>query len=412
MKPSRCLAFGLCFLLAASFPVSQASAQSMSPIEAAVAKANAAVTAAIDDGRIPGAVMVIAVGGALVENRAFGFAQLNDFTMHRLAQPRPMTTATMFDLASVTKVMATTFAMMILMDQGKVSLDAPVYTYLTDFRGPELDKITVRHLLTHTAGLVQWQPLYYHAATKAETYQVIRAMPLQWPVGEGYHYSDLGLMLLGYIVEHVSGGSLDVFMDQALYRPLGLTHTMFLPRRHGMSEFAATEAGNGYERHMVYGPNFGYGYKGDPASWNGWRQYVLDGETNDGNAWYGNAGVAGHAGLFSTGAELRVLLELLLNRGSYGGREYIRPTTVDLFLKPGDHLGWMQPKDMPAGAFAHTGFTGTYVLGVPEAKLAFVLLTNRQNVGANAEGYFTNVEPIQEAAARPLLDALLPQPTK
>ena len=125
--------------------------------------------------------------------------------MHRLASPRAMRTSTMFDLASVTKVMATTFAVMMLVDRGQIELDAPVYRYLPDFRGVHLDSITVRHLLQHSAGLVQWQPLYYHASNSAQTYDVIRDMPLQWGVGEGRHYSDLGFMLLGYIVERVSG---------------------------------------------------------------------------------------------------------------------------------------------------------------------------------------------------------------
>jgi CubicO group peptidase (beta-lactamase class C family) len=102
------------------------------------------------------------------------------------------------------------------------------------------------------------------------------------------------------------------------------------------------------------------------------------------------------------------LLELLLNHGVADGRKYLRAETIALFLKPDAHLGWRQPENMPADSFAHTGFTGTYVLGVPQAKLAFVLLTNRQNVGADAKGYFTDVAPLQEAAARPLLEVLLP----
>src|SRR5207247_2186554 len=114
----------------------------------------------------------------------------------------------------------------------------------------------------------------------------------------------------------------------------------------------------------------------------------------------------GHAGLFSTGAELRVLLDLLINRGTSGGHQYIRPQVIDLFLKPGSYLGWMEPRGAPDGSFAHGGFTGTYVMGVPKAKLAFVLLTNRQNVGANAQGYFTNDGPIRDAVTRVLLDAL------
>jgi CubicO group peptidase (beta-lactamase class C family) len=375
-------------------------------LSAAVASVDSIVSAAVANGSIPGAVVVIAVKGKVLENRAFGFAQLNDFQMHRLAAPRPMHPSTMFDLASVTKMLATTNAMMLLVDRGKVDVDAPVYTYLPEFRGPHLDGITVRHLLTHTAGLVQWQPLYYHASNKAETYRVIRQMPLQWGVGEGYHYSDLGFMLAGYIVERVSGQPLDVFIDQNLYKPLGLTHTAFTPRAHGFTDFAATEAGNGYERHMVYGPNFGYGYKGDPSSWNGWRQHVDDGETNDGNSFYANGGVAGHAGLFSTGAEVRVLLDLLDNHGTYQGKRYISAAVVDRFLAPGAHLGWMQPKDAPLTAFSHTGFTGTYVLGEPNSGLSLALLTNRQNMGTNERGYFPDLAPMQAAVTRILLAAV------
>lgn len=395
--------------LAAGFLLGSSDVMAQTPkLDNAVASAAALVETAVAQGRVPGAVMLIAVDGKILAERAFGFAQLNDFEMRKIAAPRAMETATVFDLASVTKVMATTMAVMILADQKKVDVDAPVHAYLPDFRGPELDKITVRRLLMHTGGLVQWQPLYYQAANKAETYQAIRKMPLQWPVGEGYHYSDLGFMLLGYIVERVSGKSLDVVVEEALYRPLGLKHTGFLPKARGLSGFAVTESGNGYERHMVYGPDFGYGYKGDPKSWDGWRRYVLDGEVNDGNAWYGNGGVAGHAGLFSTAADLKVLLDLMLDGGVAGGRRYIGADVVDLFLKPEGHLGWRQPENMPPGAFAHTGFTGTYVLGVPEAKLAFVLLTNRQNAGTDAKGYFADLGPLQEAASRALLEALRP----
>jgi CubicO group peptidase (beta-lactamase class C family) len=357
---------------------------------------------------IPGAVFVVAMNGRVLHERAFGYAQLNDFDMHRLALPRPMRVSTMFDLASVTKVMGTTMATMLLVDRGRIDVDVPVSKYLPDFRGSHLDSITVRQLLQHSSGLVQWQPLYYHAANRAQTYGVIRDMPLQWGVGEARHYSDLGFMLLGYIVERVSGEPLDAFLDENLYRPLGLGSTTFNPRARGFSEFAATEPGNVYERHMVYDSIFGYRYRGDPTAWNGWRQYVLNGEVDDGNAFYANGGVAGHAGLFSTAADLRVLLDLLNNRGSYGGRQYIRPQVVDLFLtrdKYLNYLGWQAPATLPEGSFSHTGFTGTYVLGVPKYRLSIVLLTNRQNMGTNAAGYFPDVGPLQQAVAKALVNA-------
>ncbi len=352
---------------------------------------------------VPGAVFLVAKDGRVVHERAFGYAQLNDYEGRRVATPPVMRTSTMFDLASVTKVMATTMAMMLLVDHGKVELDAPVWRYLPNFRGAHLDSITVRHLLSHSAGLVQWQPLYYHAANSAQTYAVIRDMPLQWGVGDARHYSDLGFMLLGYIVERVSGQPLDRFLDENLYHPLGLRSIGFNPNAHGFTQFAATETGNVYERHMVYDSTFGYRYRGDPTAWNGWRQRVLVGEVDDGNSSYANGGVAGHAGLFSTAADLRVLLDLLNNRGSYGGRQYIRPDVVEAFLtrdKYQNYLGWQAPSYPPAGSFSHTGFTGTYVAGVPQYKLSIVLLTNRQNMGTDARGYFPDVGPLQQAVAR------------
>jgi CubicO group peptidase (beta-lactamase class C family) len=360
---------------------------------------------------IPGAVFLVSKDGRVVHERAFGYAQLNDYEMRRLPVPRPMRTSTMFDLASVTKVMATTFGVMLLADRGVVDLNAPVSRYLPDFRGPHLDSITVKHLLQHSSGLVQWQPLYYHASNTAQTYAVIRDMPLQWGVGEARHYSDLGFMLLGDIVERASGQQLDAFLEQNLYRPLGLRSTSFNPKARGFAEFAATEQGNVYEHHMVYDSTFGYRYRGDPTAWNGWRQYVLNGEVDDGNSFYANGGVAGHAGLFSTAADLRVLLDLLNNRGTYNGHQYIRPQTIDTFFtrdKYQNFLGWQSPSGLPDGSFSHTGFTGTYVLGVPRYGLSIVLLTNRQNMGTNERGYFPDVGPLQQAVARAVVNGARP----
>ena len=376
-------------------------------LAAGIAAADSVIGNAV--GRLfPGAVFLVAKDGRVVHERAFGYAQLNDYSGRRLATPRAMRTNTMFDLASVTKVMATTMAMMMLVDRGQIDLDAPVYRYLPDFRGTHLDSITIRQLLQHSSGLVQWQPLYYHASNSAQTYAVIRDMPLGWAVGAGRHYSDLGFMLLGYIVERVSGKRIDVFVEQNLYRPLGLRSTTFNPRSHGFTEFAATEQGNVYEKHMVYDSTFGYRYRGDPAAWNGWRQYVLNGEVDDGNSFYANGGVAGHAGLFSTAAELRVLVDLLNNRGSYGGRQYIRREVIDTFLTRDSYehyLGWQAPTYLPPESFSHTGFTGTYVAAIPKYKLSIVLLTNRQNMGTDPRGYFPDIGPLQQTVARLIANA-------
>lgn len=382
-----------------------------------IAAADSSIAASI--GKLtPGAVLVVTKDGKVVHNRAFGEAQIglgivtsseagtpNIYTS--VTNPRPMHTSTIFDLASVTKVMATTFAMMMLVDQGKVDLDAPVYTYIRDFRGPHLDSITPRHLLQHSAGLVQWQPLYYQARNTAQTYDAIRDMSLQWGVGEGRHYSDFSFMLLGDIVERVSGQRLDVFMDSALYKPLGLRSTTFNPKRKGLTDFAATEDGNGYEKHMVYDSTFGYRYRGDPTSWDGWRLRVFVGEVNDGNSFYANDGVAGHAGLFSTGSELSVLMNVLLNHGSYGGRTYVSPAVINRFMtldRYKNYLGWQYPTGMPQGTFSHTGFTGTYVLGDPRDGVAIVLLTNRQQMRGDVKGLFPNLGPLQAAVSKAIIE--------
>jgi CubicO group peptidase (beta-lactamase class C family) len=410
MKRSRLvLSFPAAFALTAGCGPYTSSGSLAAPDRAlshGIATADSLINASIGT-LSPGAVLLVARDGRVVHERAFGFAQLNDFAGRRLAAPPAMKTSTMFDLASVTKVMGTTFAIMLLADRGQLDAGAPVSRYLPEFSGPHLDSITVRHLLQHSSGLVQWQPLYYHAANSAQTFGVIRNMPLGWGVGDARHYSDLGFMLLGYIVERVSGQPLDRFLAQNLYDPLGLKSTTFNPRAHGFTQFAATEQGNVYERHMVYDSTFGYLYKGDPAAWNGWRQYVLNGEVDDGNSFYANGGVAGHAGLFSTAGDLRVLLDILNNRGTYRGKRYIRADVIDQFLirdKYQNFLGWQSPRDLPPGSFSHTGFTGTYVLGVPAYKLSIVLLTNRQNMGPDPRGYFPDLAPLQRAVSTAIVN--------
>jgi arylsulfatase A-like enzyme/CubicO group peptidase (beta-lactamase class C family) len=368
------------------------------PLTSGIAAADSVVDASI--GKLtPGAVLLVMKDGRIVHNRAFGKA----------TDTAPMRTTTMFDMASVTKVMATTFAVMMLVDQGKVSLDAPVYRYLSDFRGQHLDSITVRHLLQHSAGLVQWQPLYYQASNRDEAYQAIRRMPLQWGVGEGRHYSDLSFMLLGYIVEKVSGQRLDAYVEKNLYKPLGLTHTVFVPKQKGFTEFAATEQGNEYEHHMVYDSTFMYKYRGDPTSWNKWRDHRLNGETDDGNSFYAHGGIAGHAGLFSRSDELAVLLDLLMHKGTHAGRRYLSASVVNQFLtldRYGNYLGWQYSPGTPAGSFNHTGFTGTYVIGIPKYNLGVILLTNRQGLGTDAKGFFPDVGTIRTGVVEALLGAL------
>ncbi len=400
---------------------------------AGLAKADSLVSDWVEAERVPGAVLLVIQDGAVVLQRAYGWAQLYDYGagqcgdeasiseadtetaatgIRRLDEPRPMTVETVFDLASVTKVLATTLAIMDLVGRGVLDLDAPVHRYLPEFRGAARDSVTLRHLLTHRSGLPEWLPVYYHASNAEAAYAYIRDVPLQWGVGEGRHYSDLGFMLLGRVVEQVSGESLHAYLATRFYGPLGLTATGFQPRYRDSSaatgQFAATSHGNPFEWRMVHDPAFGYDIEGDPNAWNEWRRYTLAGEVNDGNAYYAFGGLAGHAGLFSTAGDLGVLLQLLLDRGSYRGRRYLVPEIIDAFLQPtgeGQALGWQVPDYAPAGSFSHTGFTGTFVLGVPERRLGFVLLINRQNVGVDERGYYPDVNPLRRAVAEALLES-------
>ncbi|MGB9772591.1 MAG: serine hydrolase domain-containing protein [Bacteroidota bacterium] len=359
---------------------------------------------------IAGAVVQIARGGVILYKKAYGFAQkFEDVNncMVRLNDPEPMTTEKLFDLASLTKVFATTFGVMILVDRGEIRLDDPVHLYLKEFTGGKKSKVTIRQLLNHTSGLNEWQPIYYHARNKVEAYRYICRLPLKYEVGEARHYSDLGFMMLGYLIEKVSGEPLDVFLSKELYEPLGLKRTTFNPLRHGFSksEIVATSHGNPFEYHMVADPNFAYKTNENVKAFAGWRHYTLRGEVNDGNAYYANGGVAGHAGLFSTASDLQVLTDLMLNKGSYNGKVFIEPDVVKEFVTEdefGNGLGWdMNPeiidsRGAPEGTYGHTGFTGTSVVIIPKYKLSILLLTNRQNVGVDKAGYYYNLNPVRQ----------------
>lgn len=354
---------------------------------------------------IAGAVIQVKKGDSVLHRAAYGYAQKYDYNLEPLDNPEAMTTEHMFDLASLTKVSATTLGIMKLVDDGAIALDDPIYKYLPEFKEGEKSAITIRHLLTHSAGLYQWLPTYYHASNRRERYAYIANLPLKWKVGEGRHYSDLGFMLLGDIIERVSGQRLDQYLQDNLYGRLGLKHTAFNPLEKGFDKIAATSHGNPFEKQMVYDDEFGYSIDIDPKSWNGWRQYTLRGEVNDGNAWYANNGVAGHAGLFSTIDDLQVLIDFLLHKGNFQGQQIISSAVIDTFLTKdhfGNGLGWAMDKDIisaegsPDGTFGHTGFTGTNIIAVPEDSLSIILLTNRQNVGPQENGYYFDLGPLRQ----------------
>ena len=355
---------------------------------------------------IPGAVIQIKIGDQLLYKHAYGYEQKYDFNHQLLSPNDSMTINSLFDIASLTKVIGTTTSVMLLVDRGLLRVEDPVCKYIKAFNTSEKKEITIRNLLTHTAGLYEWYPLYYRASNKNESYKLIGELPLQFPVGEQRRYSDLGFVLLGEIIEIVSGLPLDKFMQKNIFLPLQMSSTAYNPlSTANFKNIAATSHGNPYEKRMVYDSTLGFKIKEiNPRLWNGWRNYTLRGEVNDGNAWYANGGISGAAGLFSTVDDLQKLVDMLIRKGNAGSVQFISEKTVQLFLtqdKFKNGLGWMMDPDNsfmkngPEGTFGHTGFTGPSITVVPEYNLSVILLINRQNTGLLSNGDYYNVSPIR-----------------
>ncbi|HEU5053234.1 MAG TPA: serine hydrolase [Hanamia sp.] len=363
---------------------------------------------------IPGAVVEIKKDNKVLLKKAFGYAERNDFNNQPLAHPVAMTTDDMFDLASLTKVVGTTTAIMLLVDRGKIKVEDPVGKYIPAFNEGEKKKITLRNLLTHTAGLIEWYPLFYRASNKQEAYKIIGELPLKYPVGAGRHYSDLGFILLGEIIEKVSGMPLDQFDQKNIFEPLEMKHTTYNPLKKGFTKFAATSHGNPFETRMVHDTSLGYVFKEiNPDEWNRWRTYTLKGEVNDGNAWYALHGVSGHAGLFSTVDDIQKLVDMLMNDGKVGSKQFISKKTLHEFLSKDDYkngLGWMMDyddsfmKDAPKGTFGHTGFTGTSIVAMPSLQTSIIILINRQNMGLRSTGYYYNPNQLRKEVFDAVLD--------
>ncbi len=305
----------------------------------------------------PGGVVAVGKDGALVHLRPFG----------RLSYERaaPAVAAdTLYDLASLTKVVATTTAAMILVDEGRLDIDQPVSAFLPGFRGGLKDKVRVSHLLTHSAGVDWWAPLFKELQGKQAYLQRIQAMDLVYEPGTKSLYSDLGLILLGEILERVAGEPLERFVGRRVLAPLGMRDTLFRPGPALRPRIAPTEQ--------------------DP-----WRGRLLRGEVHDENA-FALGGVAPHAGLFATVPDLARFAQMMLNGGVYDHQRIVSRATVERFTRragiPGSSraLGWDTPSApssagsfFSASSFGHTGFTGTSLWVDPERRLFLILLTNR-----------------------------------
>jgi CubicO group peptidase (beta-lactamase class C family) len=366
---------------------------------------------------IPGAVILIKKDSQVVYEQAYGYARKYNRDQQELVPPEKMTTEHLFDIASLTKVVGTTTAIMLLTDKKQISVEDPVSKYIQAFNIPEKKTITIRQLLTHEAGLIEWYPLYYRASNKLEVYSLIGALPLKYPIGKQRKYSDLGFTILGEIIEVVSGMPLDEFIQQKIFIPLGMNHTTYNPLKTGkFLNFAATSFGNPYEKRMVYDSSLGFTRAEiDPHSWNGWRNYVLAGEVNDGNAWYAGQGVSGAAGIFSNVEDIQHLVDLLMNRGVLNGKRFISRSTIDIFLTKdqfNNGLGWMMDPEnsfmngAPEGSFGHTGFTGTSIVVVPKYHFSVVLLVNRQHTGLSEKGEYYDLNPVREKIFRVVMKNL------
>jgi len=334
----------------------KAAAQTYHEVEAVVRHG-------IRDGLYPGAVVVVGRRDTVLFAQGFGHLTWGP------KSPRPTPSGTLWDLASLTKVVATTSSMMVLVESGAVDLDAPVALYLPRFLtaapDPRRGRVTVRMLLDHTSGLPAWRPFVHLARTRESALTLLYATPLVHTPGDTAVYSDLNAILLGELVQTVSGEPLDRFARQRVFQPIGMNRTLFRPPRSMWRDAAPSAL-----------------YRGRPVV----------GVANDGNA-VRLGGVAGHAGLFSTGSDLALYAQSWLGLGRTAAGIMAEPSTVLQFLErtptSGTRLlGWDTADTLMAdpsvfgtlltsAAYGHTGWTGTEIWVDPGRDLFMVFLTNR-----------------------------------
>jgi uncharacterized protein YbbC (DUF1343 family)/CubicO group peptidase (beta-lactamase class C family) len=317
---------------------------------------DAAAREAVQSGEIPGMVVLIGRGDDVLLLRAYGSRRL-------VPDATPMTTDTIFDVASLTKPLGTTLAVMALVERGAVKLDAPLGRYLSEFRHRPFAHVTIQRLLTHSAGFPAIPPPGTVKASAVDTVRALHRLPFDYAPGSGTQYSDIGFILLGEVVRRVSGQPLDRYLDKTVFKPLGLRDTTFKPGPALRGRIAPTEWANGR---------------------------MLLGEVHDPRARL-LGGVAGHAGMFSTAPDLGRLCRLLVGGGALERTRLFKTSTVRaMWTRTADGsgsraLGWdissvyarsLLPFFPPESAI-HTGFTGTSVMIDPQTGVYLVLLTNR-----------------------------------
>lgn len=300
----------------------------------------------------PGAVLLAAKKGKIIYKKSFGKFTYDDTS-------RAVTEEAIFDLASVSKVVGTTCAAMLLYDEGKLDLEEKVTHYFPEFAVNDKDEIKIINLLLHNSGLIAYRNFALLYSSGMEVIKSIINEKLEYAVGTKTVYSDLNMIILQQIIEKISGQSLDLFLTERIFSPLGMSRTL-------------------------YNPPYGLWYYIPPTSANG-----KPGVVHDGNAAILN-GVAGHAGLFSTVDDLSIFFQMMLQRGSYGDKQIFNPKTIDKFTsrqtkESSRAIGWDTPSEIGSSAgekfssnsFGHTGFTGTSVWADKEKQVFVILLTNR-----------------------------------
>ena len=335
-----------------------------------------------DDGAFAGAVLRVTWRGAVVIDAAYGHAELFDRHGERLPQPRPMTCDTPFDLASLTKVVATATLAATLFEEGVVAPQDPLCSLLPDFDRPGVRDVLLADLLTHTSGLPNWLPLYLFVEGQEEAMALLASLPATYPRGWRRVYSDVNFMVLGRALEVAAGRPLQELFRDRVARPLGLQRMGYAPPASWRGACAATSLGNRAEEHMCVARPFVPRPTRCPADLPGWRRHVLVGEVNDANAHLVFDGVAGHAGLFGPARDLSRLAESLLASLAGRGDGLLRPDTAHFVTTPkvtaGQGLGWWTSRiDASPRTFGHRGFTGTQLFIDPRNEVALVLLTNR-----------------------------------
>jgi serine-type D-Ala-D-Ala carboxypeptidase len=327
----------------------------------------------ISAGDFPSTVYVIAENGHAVFADALGDAV-------REPEQHPASLATIYDLASLTKPFVTGLLCARLVELGELTLDSSVANYLLEFDRADKNQITIRELLTHTSGLPAWRPLYLLVDEPDAALGAIANEPLEFKPGERVVYSDLGFIVLGFLLHRLTGIELARLAQQEIIDRLGLQQTVFNPDRAMQTGIAGCETGNAYEREMCEREH-------PKQTYAGWREGAIWGEVHDGNAHF-LGGAAGHAGLFSTASDALRFAHQFVGDLS----ELLHRDTCNLFrenmtkdLNEARSFAWQLAATpaatagpaLPPDAFGHTGFTGTSCWIDAEHRRVFILLTNR-----------------------------------